>query len=34
MLVKFVLRKSEVKLAQHFAVRLNFTHEVNFTIKV
>ena len=31
--VKFVLRTSEVKFAHHFAVRRNFTHEVNFTIE-
>ena len=31
--MKFVLRTSEVKLAHHFAVRRNFTHEVNFTIE-
>ena len=30
--VKFVLCTSEVKFAPHFAVRRNFTHEVNFTI--
>ena len=29
--VKFVLCTSEVKFAHHFAVRRNFTHEVNFT---
>ena len=31
--VKFMLRTSEAKFAQHFAVRRNFTHEVNFTIE-
>ena len=31
--MKFVLRTSEVKFAHHFAVRRNFTHEVNFTIE-
>ena len=31
--MKFVLHTSEVKLAHHFAVRRNFTHGVNFTIK-
>ena len=31
--VKFVLCTSEVKFAHHFAVRRNFTHEVNFTIE-
>ena len=31
--VKFVLRTSEVKFAHHFAIRRNFTHEVNFTIE-
>ena len=25
--------RSEVKFAHHFAVRRNFTHEVNFTIR-
>ncbi|MBQ2876274.1 MAG: hypothetical protein IJE25_04640 [Clostridia bacterium] len=31
--MKFVLCSSEVKFAHHFAVRRNFTHEVNFTIR-
>ena len=31
--MKFVLHTSEVKFAHYFAVRRNFTHEVNFTIE-